>query len=146
MLEIRLSEKGREMNDYQQMRDKNFVLPQTVYRQALYAVKDLDRLRKKLEYLREEAYELKGRELTDILGQTGYVSDRMADKAVEIASTEARISAIEDAFMTIPFEYREGIEDKLVYDVPYDMGHCINTWKKYQQILIYRVAENLRII
>ena len=53
---------------------------------------------------------------------------------------------MEDAFMTIPFEYRDGIEDKLVYDVPYDMGHSINTWKKWQQILIYRVAENLRII
>ena len=134
------------MNDYQQLKDKSYVLPQTVYRQALYAVKDLDRMRKKLDYLKGEAYGLKGRDLTDIVGQTGYVSDRMADKAVEIASTEARINAIEDALMTIPFEYRDGIEDKLVYDVPYDMGHCINTWKKWQQILIYRVAENLKII
>ena len=79
------------MNDYQQLKDRNYVLPQTVYRQALYAVKDLDRLRKKLDYLRGEAYGLQGRDLTDIVGQTGYVSDRMADKAVEIASTEARI-------------------------------------------------------
>ena len=37
------------MNDFQQLKDRNFVLPQTVYRQALYAIKDLDRLRKKLE-------------------------------------------------------------------------------------------------
>lgn len=134
------------MNDFQQMKDKNYVLPQTVYRQALYAIKDLDRLRKKLEYLKGDAYDLKGRDLTDIIGQSGYVSDRMADRAVEITLTEARINAMEDAFMTIPFEYRDGIEDKLVYDVPYDMGHSINTWKKWQQILIYRVAENLRII
>ncbi len=134
------------MNDFQQLKDRNFVLPQTVYRQALYAIKDLDRLRKKLEYLRSEAYDIKGRAPNDIVGQSGYVSDRMADKAVEIASTQARIKAIEDAFQTIPFEYRDGIEDKLVYDVPYDLGHSINTWKKYQQRLIFRVAVNLRII
>ncbi|MEE3382985.1 MAG: hypothetical protein VZR08_03360 [Anaerovoracaceae bacterium] len=134
------------MNDFQQLKDRNFVLPQTVYRQALYAIKDLDRLRKKLEYLRSEAYDIKGRDTNDIVGQSGYVSDRMADKAVEIASTQARIKAIEDAFQTIPFEYRDGIEDKLVYDVPYDLGHSINTWKKYQQRLIFRVAVNLRII
>ncbi len=134
------------MNDFQQMRDRSFVLPQTVYRQALYAVKDLDRLRKKLEYLRGEAYGLSGRDLSEIAGKSGYVSDRMADKAVEIASTEARIRAIEEAFNFIPFEYREGIEGKLVYDVPYDMKHCINTWKKYQQMLIFRVAENLRLL
>ena len=134
------------MNDFQQLKDRNFVLPQTVYRQALYAIKDLDRLRKKLEYLRSEAYDIKGRDPNDIVGQSGYVSDRMADKAVEIASTQARIKAIEDAFQTIPFEYRDGIEDKLVYDVPYDLRHSINTWKKYQQRLIFRVAVNLRII
>ena len=39
------------MNDYQLKKGNSYLLPQTVYRQALYAVKDLTRLKRKLLYL-----------------------------------------------------------------------------------------------
>ena len=50
------------MKDYQQKRMKDHVLPQPVYRQALWAVKDLLRLKSRLSELRTEAYVVGERE------------------------------------------------------------------------------------
>ncbi len=134
------------MNDYQQKKEKDYVLPQTVYRQALYAVKDLDRLRRKLRFLKEEITSIKSPDPSDIRISGGSVSDLTGALASELIHTKSRIDAIENAFFKVPEKYREGIGDKLVYDVPYDGGYCLNTWKKWQQVFIYYVAKNLGIL
>ncbi len=134
------------MNDYQLRKEKDFLLPQTVYRQALYAVKDLDRLRRKLYFLKEEITTIKSPDPSEIHVSGGMISDATGALASELTATEKRIIAIESAFLHIPEKYREGIEDKLVYDVPYDDCHCINTWKKWQQVYLYYVAMNLGIL
>ncbi len=135
------------MKDYQKTKDNIYLLPQTVYRQALYAIKDLDRLRGKLFYLEEVSSSLKSIDPSELFFCGGSVSDVTGDLASEMAQTETRIRAIEKAFRKIPEKYRRGIEDKLIYDVPYDESqHCINTWKKWQQVLIYHVATNLQIL
>lgn len=133
------------MNDYQQKRERDFVLPQTVYRQALYAVKDLSRLRHKLKYLEESAYVLEGHDMKMAICK-GRLSDNTAKKAIDVASVKMRIRAIEEAFLRVPEAYRESLENKLVYDIPFGDDHCINTWKKWQQVLIYHVAVNLRLL
>lgn len=135
------------MNDYQQRKERSYVLPQTVYRQALYAIKDLVRLRTKLIFLEDEVLNLKGVDPSMVRIQAGAVSDVTGNKAAEIASTAARIKAIETAFENIPDKYRPGLEEKLLYDVPYNnLGYCLNTWKKWQQVLIYHVAMNLKLL
>ena len=135
------------MMDYQIKSETNYLLPQTVYRQALYAVKDLERLKRKLFYLRETAGSLKGIDPSDTPVSVSDVSDITGNIATEISLTENRIAAIEGAFLKLPEKYREGIEDKLVRDVPYNLSkHCINTWKKWQQILIYHVANELKLL
>lgn len=133
------------MNDYQQKREKQYLLPQTVYRQALYAVKDLNRLRRKLVFLMEESNNVNTMDPSKIWDNNRRVADSTGFLASEIAYTEARIASIESAFMEIPEKYRDGLEDKLVYDVPFSGDFNINTWKKWQQILIYKVAVNLRL-
>ncbi len=134
------------MNDYQQKKEKDYVLPQTVYRQALYAVKDLDRLRRKFLFLREEITSISSPDPSEIRISGGKVSDVTGALASELTNTKSRIDAIENAFCKVPEKYREGIGDRLVYDVPYDGGHCINTWKKWQQVFLYYVAVNLGIL
>ena len=52
---IKKQKVGDLMKDYQQRRMKSYVLPEAVYRQALWAVKDLPRLKRSLElYLYKE--------------------------------------------------------------------------------------------
>ena len=135
------------MNDYQLMREKSYVLPQTVYRQALYAVKDLERLRRKLSFLKEDAGSVRSRDPKTMMSEGGFVSDLTGDRASEIVNTEAKIKAIEEAMKKVPEKYRHGLEERLVNDVPYsNFGYSINTWKKWQQIFIYHVAVNLGLL
>lgn len=136
------------MKDYQQKKLKDYVLPQPVYRQALWAVKDLERLKQRLEELKAEAYVLGGHDVTmPALGYgTGLVCDSTGNKAVKIAALSIRIEAIDNALGVLPEKYRAGIEGKLTRDEPYDeeLAH-LNTWKKWQQIYLYHVAVNLQI-
>ncbi len=134
------------MNDYQQRKMTDYVLPQAVYRQALYAVKDLNRMKRKLTYLEESASLLEGREMKLVTGGKGKLADLTAKRAVDIATVKTRIEAIESAFTNVPEAYRGTISDKLLSDVPYSEEHSINTWKKWQQILIYHVAVNLKLL
>ncbi len=136
------------MKDYQQKRMKDYVLPQPVYRQALWAVKDLSRLRNRLIQLRQDAYMAGSYDFTAAHSERSdsKIYDITGSKAVEIANLSRRIAAIERAFDVLPEKYRAGIEDKLVKDMPYgDFAHP-NTWKKWQQVFIYNVAVNLEIL
>ncbi|MBR5047375.1 MAG: hypothetical protein IKX76_03980, partial [Eubacterium sp.] len=90
------------MQDYQFKKDNTYLLPQAVYRQALYAVKDLTRLRRKLFYLREEARSIKSLDPSETLVSGGTVSDLTGNIATEITLTETRIAAIEKAFNKLP--------------------------------------------
>lgn len=135
------------MQDYQQKKMKDHVLPQPVYRQALWAVKDLLRMKSRLNELRRQAYTVGERDLLKpCVGYgSGFVCDSTGRSAVEIANLSSRIDAIVSAFDTVPEKYREGIEAKLVYDIPYSDDYHPNTWKRWQQVFIYNVAMNLHI-
>lgn len=135
------------MNDYQLKREKSYLLPQTVYRQALYAVKDLDRMKKKLQFMEAEASGILSSDPSVIMSRGGAVSDITGNRASEMALTESRINAIESAFEEVPQKYRSGLKDKLIYDIPISrLGYSVNTWKKWQQVLLYHVAVNLKIL
>lgn len=133
------------MREYQQRSMKSYVLPEAVYRQALWAVKDLPRLKETLE---------KSLALEGTLPQTSLVAENnrgkdWADKdhtgrsAVERAMLSVKIQAIEDAFFQIPHKYREGIRLKLTEGKRYSDDFHGNTWKKWQQIYIFHAAKNL---
>ena len=136
------------MKDYQQKRMKDYVLPQPVYRQALWAVKELLRLKNKLSELRRQAYSPGERNLLKpCVGYgSGFVCDSTGKNAVEIANLSCRIDAIVSAFDSIPEKYRSGVENKLVYDIPYSDDYHPNTWKRWQQVFLYNVAVNLHIL
>lgn len=136
------------MKDYQQKKMNSYVLPQPVYRQALWAVKDMARLLSKLEEMKQNAYTVGERDylFPCISKDEGRVCDVTAIKAVDIAFLSQRIEAIEKAFEFIPPKYRDGIRQKLMYDIPYSDSFHHNTWKKWQQVYIYNVAVNLHIL
>lgn len=138
------------MKDYllQKRRDRSIVLPQNVYRQALYAIKDLPRLKRKLAEVKVKAYSIPAVSLDHRTGMGNFaVSDFTGNQAIVIANLEARIGSIERAFDEVPEKYRYGIMNKLVYDIPYDTEFCcLNTWKKWQQLVVFNAAVNLHIL
>lgn len=138
------------MKDYliQKRKDRGIVLPQNVYRQALYAIKDLPRLKRKLEEVKTCAYSIPAVSIRNGAGPGNFaICDYTGNHAIVIANIETRINAIETAFDEIPGKYRNGIFNKLVYDIPYDTELCcLNTWKKWQQVVVYCAANNLNIL
>ncbi len=129
------------------MERNRFKLPEAVYRQALWATRDLPRMQEKLVEL-EEAADLLGaadpsrparvRDCADI-------SDITAKKAVELAQLTLRIRAIEDGFLAAPPKYRNGLREHLSFGTAYPENFHRNTWKKWQQIVLYAIACNLKI-
>lgn len=129
------------------MGQKPFKLPEAVYRQALWAARDLPRMKEKLAEL-EEATDLlaaadptrpvRGRDCADI-------SDITGQRAVELAQLTLRIRAIEDGFLAAPPKYRSGLREHLSLGAAYPEDFHRNTWKKWQQIVLYTMARNLKI-
>lgn len=52
---------------------------------------------------------------------------------------------METAFDTIPEKYRSGLWRKNVENLTFGDGAHLNTWKKWQQVLMFNVAKNLQI-
>ncbi len=135
------------MNDYQQRTLKRFLLPEAVFKQAYWAMRDMNRMKGELERLNEERDVIAsgGRILSNLSFSTNTISDITGNRAVKIAHLSSRILAIEAAFDEIPEEYRQGLWDKNVENLGYSGDAHANTWKKWQQILMFHIARNLQI-
>ena len=132
--------------EYQLKKMKNYVLPETVYRQALWAVKDLNRLREELNKAIENVDNIHSPNFFNESIGTGFYSDITAKKADKLITLTNRIESIEAALFSIPEKYREGIKQKLVDGKSYGDEFHPNTWKKWQQVYISNVAKNLGLI
>jgi len=131
------------MKDYQLKKEKMYLLPETVYRQALWAVKDLPRLKEKMEQLDEELGNIRSSNLNIVVSGNRLVSDTTGKAASERAVISQRIKAIEDALAHLPEIYRDGILEKVAYGKTFSDEFHMNTWKRWQQVYIYWVAKNL---
>jgi hypothetical protein len=140
-------ESGNKKRGRKPKEPRSFVLPQTVYRQAYWALRDLGRMKEELARLEDERDLIASGEkiLSNFDFGTSFVSDNTGNRAVKIANLSSRILAIEAAFYEIPEKYRLGLWDKNVENIDYPGPTHINTWKKWQQVLIYYVAKNLQL-
>lgn len=130
------------MKDYQQKRMKEFVLPEAVYRQALWAAKDLLRMKNRIKELQGKIDAVSSQIVRESRISGAY-SDRTGNMATEMASLSARIKAIEGALVSVPGKYRGGIENKLFRGLDFGDDYHPNTWRKWQQVYLYNVAVNL---
>lgn len=130
------------MKEYQQKRMKEFVMPETVYRQALWAAKDLPRMKKRIEEMTEKINAISIQTVRESRA-TGAYSDRTGNMASELASLTVRKEAIESALDSVPEQYRDGICRKLFEGLDFGDEFHPNTWKKWQQVYLYNVAVKL---
>ena len=135
------------MKDYQLKSIKSCRLPETVYRQALWAVKDLPRMKEKLMEM-EESLDCLPSAYSGTPGRRSgstVICDQTARTASQTASLAMRIQQIEKSLDAVPEAYRYGILGKLAYGVPYSDQFHMNTWKRWQQVFLYQVAVNLQL-
>ena len=117
---------------------KGLKLPDTVYRQALWAARDLPRLHEKLAEMEEACDALYAADPSrQRVMQSGCIHDVTGRKAAELAQLSQRVQAMEEAFGTTPDKY---------LGVPYPETFHRNTWKRWQKIVVYQLAANLKIL
>ena len=133
------------MKDYQLKSIKSCKLPEAVYRQALWAVKDLPRMKEKLMELEEMLDCLPSAYVDTPRKSSGTVSDQTAQLASRMANLAFRIQMIEGSLQAVPVVYRDGILGKLAYGIPYSDCFHANTWKRWQQVYLYQVAMELHL-
>ncbi len=135
------------MREWQQTKFKNLVMPDTVYYESIWAVRDLYRMEEQLEILNKEIND-------GAMHTTSIVSDIKTeyearnpteDKVMQKASLERRIKAINDAIDSVPIAYRQFILDNIILQKAYK---CFPNkfWRIWKQRFLYNVARNLLLI
>ena len=132
--------------EYQSKKLKEYVLPETVYRQALWAVKDVARLKEELNKAIENLDNIHSPNFFNESIGKGIYSDTTAKKADRLITITNRIDSIEAALFSVPEKYRQGLRSKLMEGGSFGDQFHPNTWKKWQQVYIYHVAKNLGLI
>ena len=135
------------MREWQQTKFKDLVMPDTVYYQTIWMVRDLYRMEEQLEILENEIND-------GAIHMTSVVSDIKADydqvnptedKVIQKAALERRVKAVNDALNVVPLAYRQFILDNIILQKSYN---CFPNkfWRIWKQRFLYNVAKNLLLV
>ncbi len=135
------------MREWQQTKFKDLVMPDTVYYQTIWMVRDLYRMEEQLEILENEIND-------GAMHTTSVVSDIKADydqvnptedKVIQKAALERRVKAVNDALNVVPLAYRQFILDNIILQKSYN---CFPNkfWRIWKQRFLYNVAKNLLLV
>lgn len=131
--------------EWQQTKYKAYVLPNAVYYQCIWAIRDLERMEKRMTELKEEEKSAIGASIVSDR-VSGFVLRRPTEEiALEKAILEERVSEIHSALETVPEDYRAFILSNIILK---NSGKAFpnRMWKYWKQRFVYTVAKNLSII
>ena len=128
------------MRDYQRQRNNEYYLPNAVYKQVLWQIRDYYRMREELQRIMDESPPPpdgmphgsgKGQPVESIVIRR----ERYADK----------VRAIDDALEEVPEEYRSGIWQHIVFFKPYPKDADRTTYWRWKAKFLFDVAEKLNL-
>ena len=135
------------MREWQQTRFKDLVMPDTVYYQTVWAVRDLPRMEEELERKRSDIASgsiVPGGIVSD--NGSKYSVSKPTERAAESkAVLEMRVDAIHSALEEVPHVYRQFIMDNIVMQKGYK-SFPNKLWRIWKQKFLFRVAKNLEIM
>ena len=131
--------------EWQQTKMTEYVMPEAVYYQSLWAVRDYQRMKERLE---EIAGDGSKKTSGSVVMETPkvYGGHRPSEeRAMEIAILKERVEGIRKALVKVPVEYRSYIISNIVMK---NSGKNFDnkTWRLWKQIFLYQVALNLSIM
>lgn len=129
-----------EMREYQPKKNNPFWLPKAVYYQAVYAVRDYDRIRDEYNSILHAS--TGG---SDGQPRSTKIGDPTEKKAERLESLFEKLSAIERALHLLPEEYRSGVFNNVRYQSPYPYIAGVATWSRQRRRFLFLVAKNLHL-
>lgn len=122
-----------------------YVMPNAVYYQSLWAVRDLERMESRLKELKSGGVQRFGFQVKEPGRRYGAKRSNVEANALEAAIIEERVEAINKALMDVPELYRETILDS-VNQKEVEMIYSTKLWKIWKQKFLYNVAKNLSLM
>lgn len=133
--------------EWQQRRFAEYVMPDAVYYQSLWAVRDLARMEERIRELDREIAGGSGRTTSFVReGQRDYAGIRPTEKkAMEKVVLEKRVEGIHKALSVVPETYRGFVYDNVAYKKE-PIGYQTKIWKIWKQRFLFHVAQNLSMM
>ena len=135
------------MREWQQTKYKNLIMPDAVYYQSVWAVRDLYRMEQQLEIIKKDI-DSGDAHTTSVVSdvKSSYETRKPTEeKALQKVALEKRIKAINDAIDSVPLAYRQFILDNIILQKGYN-SFPNKFWRIWKQRFLYSVARNLRLI
>lgn len=132
--------------EWQQTKFEEYVMPDAVYYQCLWAVRDLSRMEKKLKEVKADIQVgVKGRSMVSD-GKINYDQCKPTEKnAIESVMLEERIKGIRNALGIVPNKYRTIILTNIIFKEP-GTKFPDKHWRFWKQRFLYNVAKNLALL
>lgn len=128
------------MRDYQNKKSNPYILPQNLWRQILYLIRDYSRMKEELDAIIDMAASQDGQPRGSGAGDPTYAKVIKREKYHDI------VSAIDRAKKEIPAEYRDGVWQNIVYGTAFPLDAHRVTYSRYKSKFVYLVARNLNYI
>jgi len=122
--------------------NKTNELPATVRARCISAVRDYDRMRQELCNILYSSPQHDGQP------KGNSVTDQTGSKAIRMAELGEQCKAIEQAIITIPDFYRQGILNQINYpEIRYDTSYAsAQTWSHWKHEFLFQIAINMKYI
>ena len=122
-----------------------YVLPNAVYYQSLWAVRDLERMENRLQDLMYERQSPKGSMVSESRKKYAGRFSKVENRAMETAILQERVDGIHQALILVPIEYRNTILDNIVLKESVT-DQPDKEWRMWKQKFLFMVAHNLSMI
>ncbi len=130
--------------EWQQTKMKEYLMPDAVYYQCIWAVRDLDRMEKRARELKQTFRSEKSSMLCE--SKVCYDISKPTERdAVELIILEERIEAIKAALSIVPDKYKRYVMSNVVMK---NNGTTFpdRVWRVWKQKFLYTVAKNLSLM
>jgi len=130
------SEKEKQKMRY--YKGKNPYIPHELFMQAVYLIKDYDRIKAEYDAIPEAT------STSDGQPRGSGISDTTQRKALKREQLSHRIKAIDDAANLMPEEYRKHIINNIKYEINYPLDYANkNTWTNWKKRFILGICERM---
>lgn len=130
--------------EWQQTRLPEYIMPNAVYYQSLWAVRDLERMESRLEEL-EDSNRVGTKSFVQETGKNYSGVSTVETTAMEAAILQERVDAIRSALLIVPERYRDTIMGSIVFNDNISV-YPSRMWKIWKQKFLFHVAKNLSMM
>lgn len=130
--------------EWQQTKYTEYIMPEAVYYQSIWAVRDLERMELRLRELKRMTV-LSGKSIVWDTRCKNPLYHPVEDCVFERIILEERVQGIRNALELVPEEHRIFILDNIVFKAP-SKDYPYKTWGYWKQRFLYNVAKNLSIM